>query len=71
MQGIIARGDFTIAKTGISGMKFLIERLYGYGGLPRRPLPPMDPEDAKRLWEHPHVQELIKTERQLGGKLIE
>jgi len=71
LQGIIARGDFTIAKTGISGMKFLIGRLYGYGGLPRRPLPPMDPEDAKRLWEHPHVQELIKTERQLGGKLID
>jgi hypothetical protein len=31
----------------------------------------MDPEDAERLWEHPHVQELIKTERQLGGKLLD
>lgn len=68
LQGIIARGDFTIAKASISGTKFLTDRLYGYGGLPRRPLPPIDREDAERLWEHPHVQELIKTERELSGK---
>jgi 4-hydroxy-2-oxoglutarate aldolase len=67
LQGIIARADFTIAKASISGTKFLIEKLYGYGGLPRKPLPPIDPEDAKRLWEHPHVQELVKTERELSG----
>lgn len=68
LQGIVARGDFAIAKASISGTKFLIEKLLGYGGLPRRPLPPIDPKDAERLWEHPHVQELIKTERELSGK---
>jgi 4-hydroxy-2-oxoglutarate aldolase len=67
LQGIIARADFTIAKASISGTKFLTYRLYGYGGLPRKPLPPIDPEDAKRLWQHPHVQELVKTERELSG----
>ncbi len=69
LQGVLARADFAIAKASISGTKFLTERLFGYGGSPRRPLPPIDPEDAERLWEHPHVQELIKTERELSGKL--
>lgn len=68
LQVIIARGDFTIAKASISGIKFLTDRLHGYGGLPRRPLPPMNREEAERLWEHPHVQELIKAERELSGK---
>ena len=67
LQGIIARGDFTIAKASISGTKFLIDKLHGYGGLPRRPLPPIDPGDAERLWEHPYVQELLKLERELGS----
>jgi len=70
LQGILARADFTIAKASISGTKFLTEKLFGYGGSPRRPLPPIDPEDAERLWAHPHVQELIKKERELSGQLI-
>jgi len=71
LQGILARADFTIAKTSIPGTKFLTERLFGYGGSPRKPLPSIDPEDGERLWEHPHVQELIKTERELSGKRIQ
>jgi len=68
LQGAVARADFTIAKASISGTKFLTEKLYGYGGLPRKPLPAINPEDGERLWGHPHVQELIKTERELSGK---
>lgn len=68
LQGIIARGDFTIAKTGIAGTKFLLEKLYGYGGLPRKPLPPIEPDVADALWAHAHTQELIRTERELSGK---
>ncbi|KAI0699533.1 dihydrodipicolinate synthetase [Cytidiella melzeri] len=68
LQGIIARGDFTIAKGSISGTKFLLEKLYGYGGLPRMPLPPVEPEYAEALWAHPHVQELVRVERELSGK---
>lgn len=71
LQGILARADFIVAKASISGTKFLIERLFGYGGLPRKPLPPMNPEDAERLWEHPHVQDLIKTEREFIEKWIQ
>ncbi|KAF9052869.1 hypothetical protein BJ165DRAFT_1413243 [Panaeolus papilionaceus] len=69
LQGIIGRADFTIAKAGISGTKNLMERMYGYGGLPRKPLPPMEPASAQILWEHVHTQALVQLERELSGKL--
>ena len=69
LQGIVARGDFTIAKTGIPGTKFLMQKLYCYGGVCRKPLPVIEPEAADALWAHPHVQDLIKAERELSGKV--
>lgn len=69
MQGIIGRADYTIAKASIAGTKFLLEKMYGYGGLPRKPLPPISSSDAQALWDHPHTQALVKLERELSGKL--
>ena len=54
----------------MSGTKSLTQKLYGYGGDCRKPLPPIDLEDAQALWEHPHTQEIIAFERELGGKFI-
>lgn len=68
LQGIIARADYTIAKASIAGTKFLLEKLYGYGGLPRKPLPPIEASAAEALWEHPHTQDLVILERELSGK---
>ncbi|KAI0719706.1 dihydrodipicolinate synthetase [Fomitopsis betulina] len=68
LQGLVARADFTIAKVGISGTKALLDKLYGYGGLPRKPLPPIEPEAFEALWAHPHVQDIVKSERELSGK---
>ncbi|KAF7338231.1 Dihydrodipicolinate synthetase [Mycena venus] len=68
LQGIIARADYTIAKASIVGTKFLLEKLYGYGGTTRKPLPPITPAAAQALWEHPHTQALVALERQLSGK---
>ncbi|KAK0483805.1 hypothetical protein IW261DRAFT_1605924 [Armillaria novae-zelandiae] len=68
LQGIIARADFTIAKASIAGTKFLIEKLYGYGGVPRKPLPPMEAGAAQALWDHPHTQDLVRLEREISGK---
>ncbi|KAG6816449.1 hypothetical protein H0H87_006004 [Tephrocybe sp. NHM501043] len=70
LQGIIARADYTIAKASISGTKFLLEKLHGYGGVPRKPLPPIDSAAAEALWAHPHTQELIAVERKLSGKSV-
>lgn len=69
LQGIIARADFTIAKASIAGTKYLLERMYGYGGLTRKPLPPISPDAAQALWDHPHTQDVIQLERQLSGKV--
>ncbi|KAJ7685263.1 dihydrodipicolinate synthetase [Mycena polygramma] len=68
LQGIIARADYTIAKTSIVGTKFLLEKLYGYGGTTRKPLPPIAPAAAQALWDHPHTQALVSVERHLSGK---
>ncbi|KAF8921200.1 hypothetical protein CPB85DRAFT_1269803 [Mucidula mucida] len=68
LQGIIARADFTIAKTSIAGTKFLLEKVYGYGGLPRKPLVGLEPSAAQALWEHPHTQDVIALEREISGK---
>jgi 4-hydroxy-2-oxoglutarate aldolase len=66
---VLANADFTVAKTGIAGTKFLLEKLYGYGGLPRKPLPPIAADAAAALWDHPHVKELVKLEREFNSKL--
>ncbi|KAL7283380.1 hypothetical protein ACG7TL_002810 [Trametes sanguinea] len=69
LQGVVARADYTIAKASIAGTKFLLEKLYGYGGNPRKPLPPIEPDAGAALWEHPHTVELVRLERELSGKL--
>jgi len=67
LQGIVARADRTIAVQGIAGTKYLLDRLYGYGGAPRRPLLPFEEEAGKALWAHPHVVELVEIEKQLAN----
>jgi len=42
--------------------------MYGHGGLPRKPLAPIDPAVAQALWEHPHTQAIVELERKLAGK---
>lgn len=68
LQGIVARADYTIAKASIAGTKYILEKMHGYGGLPRKPLPPIDPSAGQALWDHPHTQDLVRLERELSGK---
>ncbi|EPQ58331.1 aldolase [Gloeophyllum trabeum ATCC 11539] len=68
VQGIVARADYTIAKYSIAGTKYLIEKLYGYGGVPRKPLLGLLEEKKDEIWAHPHTQDLVKLERELSGK---
>lgn len=69
LQGIVGRADATIAKTSISGTKYLLQKLYGYGGHPRRPLPPIDVAAGEALWEHSHTQALVRLEQEVSGKV--
>lgn len=66
LQGIVARADATIAKASIAGTKFLLNKLYGYGGNPRRPLPPIEPAAGEALWEHAHTRALVDVEISLA-----
>jgi len=65
VQGIVANADYIMAQGGVAGTKGILEKLYGYGGRCRRPLPPMEPTAFQALWEHPHVQALIELEKWL------
>lgn len=68
LQAIIARADFTIAKASVAGTKCLLQKLHGYGGVPRKPLPQMAAVDADALWVHPHVKELFQLEKDSSDK---
>ncbi|KAG8894773.1 hypothetical protein FRC00_008482 [Tulasnella sp. 408] len=65
LQDIVAAGDRTIALAGIAGTKFLLEKLLGYGGAPRRPMLRLTKEREEALWQHKNVQALIELERAL------
>ncbi|EJD54313.1 aldolase [Auricularia subglabra TFB-10046 SS5] len=69
LQGVLANADRTIALTGVPGTKFLLQKITGYGGLPRRPVLPMDPKDEDALWNHPDVVALVQLEADLEQKL--
>jgi len=66
LQGIIAQADHIMAKASIAGTKAILERLHGYGGAPRKPLPAMDVDEAEKLWNHVYIQDLIKLEREIS-----
>jgi len=66
VQGIIANADYVFARSGITAAKGILEKVYGYGGRSRRPLPPMEPAVLEALWENPHVQALIELEKSLA-----
>ena len=67
IQGIVAQADYTIASASIAGTKALLEKLYGYGGVPRKPLPPITSEEVEALMEHPHTQALVRLEAEIRG----
>lgn len=68
VQGIVANADYIAARAGIAGTKGILEKLHGYGGHCRRPLPPIEPPAFQALWEHPHVQALVELEKSLAQK---
>lgn len=68
VQGIVANADYVIAQGGITGIKGVLEKLYGYGGCSRRPLPRIESAALDALWENPHLQALIELEKKFGNE---
>ena len=68
VQGIVANADYIMAQSGITAAKGFMEKLFGYGGYSRRPLPRIEPAVLDALWEHPHLQALIELEKSLAQR---
>lgn len=62
LQGIIAQADRVLALGGINGTKYVLEKLHGRGGAPRRPLPPIEPKKGEELYNNEWVQALLGEE---------
>jgi len=71
LQDIIARGDRTTSLYGIAGAKFILEKVHGYGGAPRRPVQRLTQAREEQLWAHENVKALLELEKsceQLASK---
>jgi dihydrodipicolinate synthase/N-acetylneuraminate lyase len=63
LQAAVARGDWLVTKSGIVGMKSLLQHFFGYGGFARKPLPRLSKQEEIVLREK--FQELINIESRL------
>ncbi|KAG0655503.1 hypothetical protein C6P46_000849 [Rhodotorula mucilaginosa] len=63
LQGIVSRGDWPVIKGGIAGPKYVLDRIRGYGGAPRRPLLPMEAKDGEKMLAA--LQEILDHEKTL------
>ncbi|TFK96158.1 dihydrodipicolinate synthetase [Pterulicium gracile] len=70
LQGTIARADYAVAKIAIPATKFILEKMYGYGGVPRKPLAGLTEAAMKEVWENQYVKDLVALEREISGKLV-
>jgi 4-hydroxy-2-oxoglutarate aldolase len=58
LQEVLARADWSAIKAGVEGAKSVLDRAFGYGGVPRSPL--AGPRDEKRVaaWRDEFVEAL-------------
>jgi len=62
LQGIVAQADRVLAVGGINGTKYVLHKIHGYGGPPRRPLPPIDAKKGDELYNNEWVKALLEEE---------
>ncbi len=66
LQEIVARGDWVAIRRGVVGTKAVLEKVFGYGGFGRKPLPRPSEEEAEVATKE--MQELLTLERSLQGE---
>ncbi|KIW23629.1 uncharacterized protein PV07_11815 [Cladophialophora immunda] len=49
LQAILARADLVVGEGGVAGTKSGLQTWFGYGGIPRRPLPQLNPDTATKF----------------------
>ncbi|TNY22718.1 putative dihydrodipicolinate synthase [Rhodotorula diobovata] len=65
LQAVVSRADWILVKGGISGTKYALSQIRGYGGAPRRPLLPFDASEGKGDKVVADLQEILKIENSL------
>ncbi|GAA5943811.1 hypothetical protein JCM3775_000196 [Rhodotorula graminis] len=65
LQGVVSRADWVLVKGGISGTKYALSQVRGYGGVPRRPILPFDAGEGKGDKVVADLQEILKIENSL------
>ncbi|KAL5335970.1 putative dihydrodipicolinate synthase [Aspergillus crustosus] len=65
LQNIISLADGIALKIGISGMKKILNRQFGYGERPRLPLLPMSDAAVEKVLENAYWKDLLEKEAQL------
>lgn len=64
-QELVSAADWTMCKGGISGTKAVLERLHGYGGIPRRPILTFEEEGKSVDTVIGELKELLAYEKSL------
>ncbi|KAK4902906.1 hypothetical protein LTR27_000845 [Elasticomyces elasticus] len=63
VQDILSRADVAAVPSGVRGMKFVLNKLHGYGAAPRRPLLPMKEEDGNKFFAA--LKDVLELEAEL------
>ncbi|KPI43563.1 putative 4-hydroxy-2-oxoglutarate aldolase, mitochondrial [Cyphellophora attinorum] len=72
LQDVINAADYVVKPVGVSGMKYLLSKQFGYGASPRRPLLPYDvpsAQRAERLLKDPGLAKVLELERRLCSSI--
>lgn len=65
LQNIVSNADGVALKIGIPGIKLMLNRLFGYSPLPRRPLLPMDESKGDEIMKAESIRSLLEFEESL------
>ncbi|KAM3089509.1 hypothetical protein ACMFMG_001097 [Clarireedia jacksonii] len=64
LQAILSRADVEAVPAGIRGMKYVLNKVYGYGAAPRRPLLPLKEPDGEVFMDA--LKSVLELEEELA-----
>ncbi|OOF98693.1 hypothetical protein ASPCADRAFT_162356 [Aspergillus carbonarius ITEM 5010] len=65
LQGVVGRADVVAVPGGVRGMKYVLNKVHGYGMDPRRPLLPLGEKEGEEFLGA--LGELLEVEREMSG----
>ncbi|KAJ7578985.1 putative dihydrodipicolinate synthase [Mycena floridula] len=68
LQAIVSRADWAASKGNVPGMKYLLNKLFGYNARPRRPFLTTSQAKGDALVNSPDIIAILELEKQLAQK---